>query len=331
MRLLFALFIIGTQSAFSMTAPVYSNDPTSLKDYISQEDFDNFYERFRCLCDNYEERFLANSHRVEPLREDEFDSVAFYVRSPELTPAIAGYIAVELKGNANIDGVRNVAYIPHATPAHNPSELPFNKCCAPRIRSDKDEMQQSLLRQIILLKAAQSGSEYAAFFFGFLGAAAGHAATKVLHRWYGLGTFHLISISANYAIFKSFQYLGSIVNETSHLYLSKTAHKIDVLNAMAAEYRNELSAYMKQLLTQGYNFAIPTGVGLAASFLTYLAYRSYFPVEAEKCGICLDVLTNPNLNLLTNCQHAGAFCGACLLQALQVHNACPLCRERGNI
>jgi len=237
MKLFITVVLITMQSSFAMSVPVYSNDAESLKDYISQADFDNFYSTLSRLEEHSEHslpRFLAISHRYQNLQDSELPIVKFYVRSPEITPAILGYTAVYVEGShaGNLNGVGLFAYIPNA--AH---------VCAPSI-----ELAAS---QDLFARALR-------------------------------------------------------VYETATKHPGITAISIGMPIVIGLFYKH----YFDVARTNH-----PQTVSVAAS----------------KCGICLDAISHPNPELLTNCIHAAEFCGACLIAALNENNICPICRANGNL
>ena len=90
----------------SKQQPTYSNDPEELKEYITKDEFDAFYK-----YGNY--RF--NSRRdYDGLSEAQKAHIEFFIRSPEITPSIKGYISAYIPGsdNDNNDGIGLVGYIP---------------------------------------------------------------------------------------------------------------------------------------------------------------------------------------------------------------------------
>jgi|GEM_PF-5242637 len=234
MKLFITIVLINMQSSFAMSVPVYSNDAESLKDYISQADFDNFYNTVTRMDGHALEHFLAISHRDQVLKDSELALVKFYVRSPEITPAILGYTAVHVEGSdaGTADGIGLSAYIPNA--AH---------VCAPSI-----ELAAS---QDLFARALR-------------------------------------------------------VYETATKHPGITAISIGMPIVIGLFYKHYFDAARTNQ---------PQTVSVAAS----------------KCGICLDAISHPNPELLTNCIHAAEFCGACLIAALNENNICPICRADGNL
>jgi hypothetical protein len=90
----------------------YSNTPEDLKQYITKDEFEAFYKKINAVSSKDEiEHIVANSHRnYSDLSEPQKNHIEFFIRSPEITPSINGYIAVAIPGND--DDIGLVGYIP---------------------------------------------------------------------------------------------------------------------------------------------------------------------------------------------------------------------------
>jgi hypothetical protein len=89
--------------------PIYKNEPKELEKYITAEEFENFYVRVM-----YNKDVMSKSHKSH-CTEEQMSRIEFFIKSPGLTPAIKGYIAVaipcEAEGN---NEVGLVGYVPVA-------------------------------------------------------------------------------------------------------------------------------------------------------------------------------------------------------------------------
>jgi hypothetical protein len=93
---------------------VYRNTAEDLKQYITEDKFNTFYNRIKAAASNNEIKSItANSHKeYDNLSEAQKSHIEFFIRSPEITPAIDGYVAAAIPGSDNADGIGLVGYIP---------------------------------------------------------------------------------------------------------------------------------------------------------------------------------------------------------------------------
>lgn len=78
-----------------MTKPTYENTPEALATLITPEKFAKFYRELKTGS------IISNSHKsFSSLTNDQQDKLeelaSFFIRSPEATPTIKGFVAVDL-------------------------------------------------------------------------------------------------------------------------------------------------------------------------------------------------------------------------------------------
>lgn len=92
----------------SKQQPTYSNTPEDLTQYITKDEFYAFYDKVKAGSINTD-----NSHKnYDDLSQSQKSNIEFFIRSPEITPAINGYIAAYIPGSSNDDDIGLVGYIP---------------------------------------------------------------------------------------------------------------------------------------------------------------------------------------------------------------------------
>jgi hypothetical protein len=97
-----------------MSKQTYRNTAEDLRQFITEEAFDAFYDRIRNARNDEEIGDMTKkSHGTLNLPADQIrDQAAFFIKSSETTPPIEGYVVVPIPDSKDNNDVGLTGYIP---------------------------------------------------------------------------------------------------------------------------------------------------------------------------------------------------------------------------